>query len=193
MGLFSSIGGVVNDVLGGSDSAKQAQKYNKRLMAIENSYNEKYMKNAHQWEVQDLMEAGLNPVISANGATGSAIAGGSVSGKNAQSSTNGNITDIINAGSGIAETLSKIDLNKTTSGKTAVETAEIVKGLPFVENKKKAEINNLATDTVKKEQEIEKMKQGKLADYIGTGSKSAKNLYNKTDKGLTNLIKGMFK
>ena len=45
------------------------QNYNssKNLMAKQFHYNKKMMQNAHQWEVEDLKKAGLNPVLSAGG------------------------------------------------------------------------------------------------------------------------------
>lgn len=146
MGFLSGIGGVVNDVLGGSASAKQAQKYNKRLMAMENAYNEKFAKNAHQWEVEDLKSAGLNPALSTGGSSAGSIASQDVSGGSAMGSTNGNIGDIM----GMVSSLASAKANNATAGKQAAETAQIVEGLPFISKEKQAQINNITADTVLK-------------------------------------------
>lgn len=49
-------------------SASSAKKINK--MQID--YNKEMLQNQHQWEVQDLEKAGLNPLLSANGGAGTA-------------------------------------------------------------------------------------------------------------------------
>lgn len=78
MGLFSSIAGAAASIGGNIYSAKQSQKYSKRLMNIQNDFNaqeaekqrnweEKMANTAHQREMGDLEKAGLNPVLSANG------------------------------------------------------------------------------------------------------------------------------
>lgn len=65
MGFLSGIGGIFNDITGVSSSAKQ-----------NNAYQKEFAQNAHQWEMQDLQKAGLNPALTANGGSG-ASAGGS--------------------------------------------------------------------------------------------------------------------
>lgn len=139
MGFLSGIGGLVNDVLGGTSSAKMA-----------NQHSEKMAKNAHQWEVQDLKKAGLNPALSAGGSSAGAIAG---AGGNI-GSTNGNIGDIV----GAVGTLSQMKLNNASSAKAGAETAEIIKGLPYVEPQKEAAINNQVADTALKEQQQKESK-----------------------------------
>jgi len=55
-GGSSLLGGLL-----GKSSAKKAA-------AAANAFTEKQMKNRHQWEVQDLKAAGLNPILSAGSA-----------------------------------------------------------------------------------------------------------------------------
>lgn len=123
MGFLSSIGGMINDVFGGTTSAKTQHKYNKE-----------YAQNAHQWEVKDLQKAGLNPSISASGGSAASIAGSSVG-----SSTNGNVSDLVSMGTGLISALSQKDLNKsqetlneTTSAKNNADTSKTLKELLYL-------------------------------------------------------------
>lgn len=144
MGFLSKVGGVVNDVLGGSSSAKQAQRYQLQQMAQQNMYNEKYAQNAHQWEVQDLQNAGLNPVLSAGGSSAGAIAGSSVSGGGAVGSANGNVGDLM----GAIGTLSQMKLNAANSSKATADAAQTIEGLEYVKPEKRAQLENMISNTM---------------------------------------------
>lgn len=87
MGLFSSIGNMLNDITGATSAQKANYKQQKE-----------FAKNAHQWEVEDLKKAGLNPVLSAGG--NGASAGGS--GGSTNSSGVNPIEMAINGANGIA-------------------------------------------------------------------------------------------
>lgn len=75
MGLFSKVGGLLNDITGASSAGKQNQKYALQSMSVQNAYEKEAAQNAHQWEVKDLKEAGLNPILSAGGSGASADTG----------------------------------------------------------------------------------------------------------------------
>ncbi len=75
MGLFSSIGSALNSITGASNSASQSYKYSSALQAQNWEYQKEAMQNAHQWEVQDLIAAGLNPALSADGGSGASTGG----------------------------------------------------------------------------------------------------------------------
>lgn len=67
MGL--DLGSITGGILG--DTASTAAQYfaNRDLQQRANDYTSTMMQNKHQWEVQDLRKAGLNPILSARGAT----------------------------------------------------------------------------------------------------------------------------
>lgn len=115
MGLFSSVGSFLNSVTGVTSSSAQAQKYAVANAAQNNAYQKEFMQNAHQWEMQDLKNAGLNPALTATGGSGAtASGGGSFAGNQGVSS--GNPLDIINSIVGMKNatnaTKSQIELNK---------------------------------------------------------------------------------
>lgn len=84
---IASFGGALNALTGATSAAKQNQKYALQSGAINNAYQKEFAQNAHQWEVEDLKKAGLNPVLSAN--SGASASGGGVgSGSIAQSGIN---------------------------------------------------------------------------------------------------------
>lgn len=69
MGLFDSIaGGLINSALGKFNASNQAK--------IQNAQAKYINTHKHQWEVQDLRAAGLNPILSATNGMGYANAGG---------------------------------------------------------------------------------------------------------------------
>lgn len=65
-GATSLIGGIL-----GNNSAKKEAAKNRE-------FQERMARNAHQYEVEDLRKAGLNPVLSAMGGSGAATPGGAV-------------------------------------------------------------------------------------------------------------------
>lgn len=153
MGLFSSIGSIVNDVLGGTSSAKKAQQYALQQQQAQNIYNKETMQNLHQWEVEDLKKAGLNPALGYGGNT-SGIATGTASGP--QAGTGDPVAMIANA-IGIGNTLKEMELKSASTTakaaeaeKAAAETAGILTNNKYIANQKKNEIANIMADTAVK-------------------------------------------
>ncbi|QCS36510.1 minor capsid protein [Capybara microvirus Cap3_SP_441] len=187
MGLFSSIGSMVNDMLGGTSSAKQANRYALQQAQVSNEYQKEFANNAHQWEVEDLKKAGLNPILSAN--TGGADTGGAGAMGTGYGSTNGNAMDLITTISGALKNGAESALNKA-------KTAEIFEGLPFISQEKKTKIANNAADTVLKEQQTktskaEEKNQKATAKYMDERARgfSESHSYSKSD-GTTAGIDG---
>lgn len=157
MGLFSSIGKLFNDVTGTTHSAK-----------LNNQYQKEFAKNAHQWEVEDLKKAGLNPAISGGGSGASASGGGNAgtSGVNPISMlTEGytalkgmkNQTDLTDAQiqNTNADTINKTLNNKYVDEKTKKEMAETDARTSLLKMQKeesasKKELNKSETEQNKK-------------------------------------------
>lgn len=79
-GLTAALVGAGADLLGGLmgnmfSSAAEGDAFsdNVSLMRFQNELNQENYKHRHQWEVQDLRAAGLNPILSAN--SGATVAG----------------------------------------------------------------------------------------------------------------------
>lgn len=112
MGLLSAAAGLIGGALSGQ-SARSAQMRQER-------YTERQMQNAHQWEVEDLKKAGLNPVLSAHSASAVGGAGGQAT--DFANAINGGIT----AGAQAQSADSQTQLNSAMAAKAIQET----KGLP---------------------------------------------------------------
>lgn len=171
MGLFSSIGDIFNDLTGASSAAK----YNTQV-------NKEFAQNAHQWEVEDLKKAGLNPILSANGATAGSIAG--KSGNMTQANTG--ISDIMNSASGIAKTISDMDLNTSQEnvntaniGKTNAETQGIVESNKFIPQEKKAQIQQATTQATLNSAKAQNAQAEKALIQAETALKETENKIKK--------------
>ncbi len=159
MGFFSSIGSVVNDVLGGTTSARRANQYALQQMRAQNALNKETMQNAHQWEVQDLQKAGLNPILAANGNT-SALGASTPSGPQAATGSPfdmaARVFDMMNTAENTAKTKAEKELAE------AQAAAQIAQN-PYISEKAKKEIANL--DATKKLTEAETNSAKATAKY----------------------------
>lgn len=90
MGLFSSIGGAVNSLLGGDAAAADAFKYNMEAIKYQNEYNKPVNQMAR------LREAGLNPNLVYGGGSGSVSGNLSTAPTgNYQTRGSGNLFDVL--------------------------------------------------------------------------------------------------
>lgn len=70
MSLLSSVAGSVLGGVGEYIGASSANRLQQDLFNQQVSFNREVMQNRHQWEVEDLKKAGLNPLLSATTGTG---------------------------------------------------------------------------------------------------------------------------
>lgn len=159
MGFFDSIGTGINDILGGTTSARRANKYALAQMHAQNGLNKETMQNAHQWEVQDLKKAGLNPILAANGNT-SALGASTPSGPQGATGSPfdmaARVVDMMNTSANTAKTEAEKELAE------AQTTAQIAQN-PYISERAKKEIANL--DATKKLTEAETNSAKATAKY----------------------------
>lgn len=76
MSFGAAIGAIAGQVGGNILQGATNYYFSKKLAHLQFQHQKEMMQNAHQWEVQDLRNAGLNPILSAggSGASGSASA-----------------------------------------------------------------------------------------------------------------------
>lgn len=164
MGLFKSAGKLLNDITGASSAAEYNYKTSKE-----------YAQNAHQWEVEDLKKAGLNPVLSAGGSSASSIAGSGNTGMKAGGT--GAISDVTNSAMSVLQGLQeskrlKSDLEGADADTRLREQEIIGAGLDNIEKElrnknlpakykadlleSKARYQNLLTNSARTNQEVQK-------------------------------------
>lgn len=100
----------------GREDAKEAQKLQTERM-----------QNAHQWEVNDLQKAGLNPVLSSTAGSAGSIAGSQVSGAIPNSGTG--VMSGLASLAGIYESVSRAFTNEATSARELAQAEAIHQGV----------------------------------------------------------------
>lgn len=70
-----SLGGAINSLTGATNSAQRAQDYAQHMALLNNQMQKEFAQNAHQWEVEDLKKAGINPILTATGGGGADTGG----------------------------------------------------------------------------------------------------------------------
>lgn len=149
MGGFSftnptSMGGLLNDITGATSSAALQQKYALQNAAVNHAYQKKFAQNAHQWEMEDLKKAGLNPALTATGGAGaSASGGGSFGGGGGQSAMNP--FDILNGIVGMANQTSATKSQNNLNAANAMLAVAHAENLP--EQVKSQMLSALAAQT----------------------------------------------
>lgn len=112
-------GSFLNNITGASSAAKQSQKYALEQMAQSNAYQKEFAQNAHQWEIQDLKAAGLNPILSADGS--GAIASGGQTGAGASNQAPISPLDFISTIATAKQMMTQSHLNEAQQLKTLTE------------------------------------------------------------------------
>lgn len=134
MGFLSSIGdifsasnssGLLSSVVDGTFGIigqNSANAKNKRQWQRERSWEEEKMRNAHQWEAEDLKAAGLNPTLTAGGS--GAVGSGSPHAEMGAGSFGNFGKDFINGYNTIETLKSQKELNETQGYKNIMEGDE---------------------------------------------------------------------
>lgn len=194
MGLLSSVGNILNDITGATSAARQSQKYALQSAQVNNAYQKEFAKNAHQWEVEDMAKAGLNPLLSAGGGGASASGGGVASAT--ETATGISPMDLLSAGVG---TVNAIHTGKQIQAQTEQTNAQTLytkaqtqmQMLEYAIKSKMAPdiINKLKKDIELTTQEIKRLEGGKGAEIAGTKVvDGVKELGTKLGNWLTNAI-----
>jgi len=204
MGLLSSVGGILNDITGATSAGAQSQKYALQSASINNKYQKEFARNAHQWEVEDLQKAGLNPLLSAGGSGTSASGGGVASAT--ETSAGMSPMDLLTAGVG---TVNAIHTGKQIQAQTDQTDAQTLYTkaqtqmtlLEFAIKQKMAPdiIQKMKKDLELTGQQIKKLQTGMSGNVFGTdtgekiikeGKKSIENIGTKLGNYLSEKVWG---
>lgn len=184
------VGSAISGIAGAYASAKAADRTTKRQI----EWERERAKNAHQWEVQDLKAAGLNPILSAGG---QGAATGSISAVmpdfSGISDIGANMTAAKKAETERKAQKSQEKLNDATVLKTqadansAVKTTELLeeqKKLAQLELKQKAAEFKASKPMLETEANYRNSKIGKGLSYIGLGTKDLAPALNALSLGI---------
>jgi len=136
----------IGSVIGGAISAAGSAKAVKRQI----NWERERAKNAHQWEVEDLKAAGLNPILSAGG----------------QGAVTGSI-DSTNTYEGYAEGISK-----------AINNTIALKQLKMSEKKNNAEVDNINANTAQTLAMTPQLVKTQEYNRLTTPARYINNIYN---------------
>lgn len=75
--LSNTLGNIAGSVLGGLGSSEVQSKYNEEAIRLQNELNVENYKHRYQWAVDDMRNAGLNPILAATNGIGGSISGAS--------------------------------------------------------------------------------------------------------------------
>lgn len=162
MGWGSAIGGAlgaVGSIFGASSSSSSAKAATERQIAWERER----AKNAHQWEIEDLKKAGINPVLTAGGS------GATTSGITAAMPDTSGYTSagqiLSDVGMKMAKEYADIkgtdtaaDVGESQTAKNLAEAANEAAKNPYVAEREKAEISNLASKKTNQDLENQYLK-----------------------------------
>lgn len=75
--LSNTLGNIAGSVLGGLGSTEIQSRYNEEAIRLQNELNVENYKHRYQWSVEDMRNAGLNPILAATNGIGGSISGAS--------------------------------------------------------------------------------------------------------------------
>lgn len=177
--IAGAVAGSILDRQEQRHNAKQQYTYNSWLQSQNEAFQKEMAQNAHQYEVEDLKKAGLNPILSAMGSSAGSIAGSSAP----QGTTAGNAPS--NYSQGLQNALATIqtnstkDLNEKLGEKADQETLESAERTKNITPEAQARIKNLNSATLVNKAEKELKESETDLNRGGIGAKilgSDKNL-----------------
>lgn len=158
-------------MLSSSKSAKSA----KKAMEMQINWEKVRAKNAHQWEVQDLKKAGLNPALSVTG-------GGQGANTSGISAVTPDYSGISSAGQAMYDALvgwkqleNQTKQTEATTAKEEAETEALNKSNKYIDKEKEAEIQKKQQETrsIKADAEYkEASMENRLQEQIGRTEKA---------------------
>lgn len=195
---MSSIAGAVTSIGANLYSAKQSQKYSKRLMNIQNDFNseeaekqrkwEENMANtAHQREMGDLEKAGLNPVLSAN--SGAVTPTGATTTSGQQSAAK-----VANLGDTLSNAINAYSTAKQADIAEKKTPSEIKKNIADAKNMTSQAVrNNILTPSEKKQidKNVEILESEKIKNTAQTGALNSQSAKNMAEIGLMGTEKAL--
>lgn len=152
-------------------SAKQQYTYNSWLQQQNIDFQREMAKNAHQYEIEDLEKAGLNPIISAQGSSASSIAGSSAPQGTSAGTANTNFGDTVDQMAKMMTATSGQELNQKLSEKAQQEALESAERTKNITPEAKSRIKNLNSATMVNKAEKALKESQTALNKKGLGSK----------------------
>lgn len=175
MGFLSSVGGILNDLTGATSASNAAYSQNRQLASLSFQHQKEFAKNAHQWEMEDLKKAGLNPALTTGASSAGSIAGGGSTGGSASPVTGGGLSalsDIAGTINQTRQTNANVDQLDATAALQRAEAMRIIEMLPLDKKEKEKVIKNLGLtgENIKENTRFTKERsRGKTSSYSGGG------------------------
>lgn len=149
MGLFKSIGSFLNDFTGATSASNAAYSQSRSLANLSYQHQKEFAQNAHQWEMEDLKKAGLNPALTTGASSAGSIAGGGSTGGQGQAQSSG--IDLISTLAGTINQTRQTDAQINQAGAQSelfrAQAISIIEKLPLEKKEKDAIIKNIQEDT----------------------------------------------